>query len=64
MADVDVSITNEDLTQVLRDNPLVTLQLQVKALTRTCQEQAERLASLESELVELRGNQSVAEEGD
>ena len=41
--DVNVQVTQEDVNEVIRNNPLVALQLQVRALTRTCQEQADKI---------------------
>ena len=48
--DVNVQVTQEDVNEVIRNNPLVALQLQVRALTRTCQEQADRIQDLEGQL--------------
>ena len=48
MADIDVAVTKEDLDSLIKENPTVSLQLQLKALTRKCQEQADRIAELES----------------
>jgi len=47
MADIDVAVTKEDLDSVIKENPLVSLQLQVKALTRKCQELADKIVELE-----------------
>ena len=47
MADIDVAITKEDLDSLIKENPTVSLQLQIKALTRKCQEQADRIEELE-----------------
>jgi len=49
-ANVDVRVTQDDVNDVIRDNPMVALQLQVRALTRTCQEQANRIQELEAQL--------------
>ena len=49
-ANVDVRVTQDDMNGVIRDNPMVALQLQVRALTRTCQEQADRIQDLEGQL--------------
>ena len=49
-ANVNVQVTQDDMNGVIRDNPMVALQLQVRALTRTCQEQADRIQDLEGQL--------------
>jgi len=49
-SNVDVRVTQDDMNDVIRDNPMVALQLQVRALTRTCQEQANRIQELEDQL--------------
>ena len=49
-SNVDVRVTQDDVNDVIRDNPMVALQLQVRALTRTCQEQANRIQELEAQL--------------
>jgi hypothetical protein len=49
-ANVDVKVTQDDVNGVIRDNPMVALQLQVRALTRTCQEQANLIQDLEAQL--------------
>ena len=49
-SNVDVQVTQDDVNGVIRDNPMVALQLQVRALTRTCQEQANRIQELEAQL--------------
>ena len=49
-SNVDVRVTQDDVNDVIRDNPMVALQLQVRALTRTCQEQADRIQDLEGQL--------------
>jgi cell shape-determining protein MreC len=64
MVDVDVSITNQDFQEVVRENPTVALQLQIKALTRKCNELAEEIATLKAELGESLGSKSIEEEGD
>ena len=64
MVDVDVSITNQDFQEVVRENPTVALQLQIKALTRKCNEQAEEIVALKAELEESLGSKSIAQEGD
>jgi hypothetical protein len=64
MADIDVAITKEDLDSLIKENPTVSLQLQVKALTRKCQEQADRIEELEGQIKEEELRQSIAEEGD
>lgn len=51
-ATVDLSVTQEDLNGLLQDNPSVSLQLQIRALTRKCQEQANRIEELEQELIQ------------
>lgn len=64
MADIDVAVTKEDLDSLIKENPTVSLQLQVKALTRKCQEQADRIEELEGQIKEEELRQSIAEEGD
>ena len=64
MADIDVAVTKEDLDSLIKENPTVSLQLQVKALTRKCQEQADRIEELEGQVKEEELRQSIAEEGD
>ena len=64
MADIDVAVTKEDLDSLIKENPAVSLQLQVKALTRKCQEQADRIEELEGQIKEEELRQSIAEEGD
>lgn len=64
MADIDVAITKEDLDSLIKENPTVSLQLQIKALTRKCQEQADRIEELEGQIKEEELRQSIAEEGD
>ena len=49
-ANVNVQVTQDDMNGVIRDNPMVALQLQVRALTRTCQEQADQIQDLEAQL--------------
>ena len=49
-SNVDVRVTQDDVNDVIRDNPMVALQLQVRALTRTCQEQADQIQDLEAQL--------------
>ena len=49
-ANVNVQVTQDDMNGVIRDNPMVALKLQVRALTRTCQEQANRIQELEAQL--------------
>ena len=64
MADIDVAVTKEDLDSLLKENPTVSLQLQVKALTRKCQEQADRIAVLEARDREEELRESIEQEGD
>ena len=64
MADIDVAVTKEDLDSLIKENPTVSLQLQIKALTRKCQEQADRIEELEGQIKEEELRQSIAEEGD
>ena len=64
MADIDVAVTKEDLDSLLKENPTVSLQLQVKALTRKFQEQADRIAELESRDREEELRESIEQEGD
>ena len=64
MADIDVAVTKEDLDSLIKENPSVSLQLQVKALTRKCQEQADRIEELEGQIKEEELRQSIVEEGD
>ena len=64
MADIDVAVTKEDLDSLLKENPTVSLQLQVKALTRKCQEQADRIAELESRDKDEELRESIEQEGD
>jgi ABC-type enterochelin transport system substrate-binding protein len=64
MADIDVAITKEDLDSLIKENPTVSLQLQLKALTRKCQEQADRIAELESRDREEQLRESIEQEGD
>ena len=64
MADIDVAVTKEDLDSLIKENPAVSLQLQVKALTRKCQEQADRIAELESRDREEELRESIEQEGD
>ena len=64
MADIDVAVTKEDLDSLLKENPTISLQLQVKALTRKCQEQADRIAELESRDKEEELRESIEQEGD
>ena len=64
--DVNVQVTQEDVNEVIRNNPLVALQLQVRALTRTCQEQADKIDQLETQITEIDvdAKKSIEEEGD
>jgi|10_taG_2_1085330.scaffolds.fasta_scaffold99646_2 hypothetical protein len=64
--DVNVQVTQEDVNEVIRNNPLVALQLQVRALTRTCQEQADKIDQLEIQITEIDvdAKKSIEEEGD
>jgi hypothetical protein len=64
--DVNVQVTQEDVNEVIRNNPLVALQLQVRALTRTCQEQADKIDQLETQIAEIDvdAKKSIEEEGD
>ena len=64
MADIDVAVTKEDLDSLLKENPTISLQLQVKALTRKCQEQADRISELESRDKEEELRESIEQEGD
>ena len=64
MADIDVAVTKEDLDSLLQENPTVSLQLRLKALTRKCQEQADRIAELESIDREEELRESIEQEGD
>ena len=64
MADIDVAVTKEDLDSLIKENPTVSLQLQLKALTRKCQEQADRIAELESRDKEEELRESIEQEGD
>ena len=52
-ADITLQITQEDLNDTLRENPALMMQLRIHALTRTCQEQADRIMSLELEVETL-----------
>jgi cell division protein FtsB len=58
-ADIDVTVTQADLNGLLQDNPTVSLQLQVRALTRKCQELADRVDELTSENQSLRGGKNA-----
>ena len=64
--DVNVQVTQEDVNEVIRNNPLVALQLQVRALTRTCQEQADKIDQLETQITEIDvdAKKNIEEEGD
>ena len=64
MADIDVAVTKEDLDSLLQENPTVSLQLRLKALTRKSQEQADRIAELESRDREEELRESIEQEGD
>lgn len=53
-ATVDLSVTQDDLNGLLQDNPNLSLQLQNRALTRKCQEQANQIQELLEEIQGLK----------
>jgi cell division protein FtsB len=57
----DIKITTEDIQAVMVEDPRVSLQVQVKALTRTLQETEGEVTRLTEELEALKNGKSAKE---
>ena len=65
MANTNVTVNEQDLSEVLRGkvNETVNLQVQVAALTRTVTEKANQIEELESKLASLNGKEASNAKG-
>jgi len=62
--DLEFNITQNDISEVVRQDPLVLLKLHNQALKRTCHELQDRIDELEKELELSKNEVSIVTEGD